>query len=99
MMLASRTGNYQLAAGRSHSSAVRQRLSEPGFHIASISEIFVRGGVAGIQVQRFGELASGAIVIAQEKINSSRMQLQAGKEWVELVGALNLPERFISASK
>ena len=59
----------------------------------------MRGGVARMQVQRLGELASGTIVVAQEKINSCRVQIQAGEEWVELVGALNLPECFISASK
>ena len=55
-----------------------------------VAEKFMRGSVVGIEIEGLRKLRGGAIVIAAPKQKRSVMDVRAGKERVELHGALLL---------
>ena len=59
----------------------------------------MRGSVARMQFQCFGELVYGAVVVAQKKEESAPVQIKTWEKRVELGGPFELGDRFIIASE
>src|SRR5438132_1674363 len=69
------------------------------FFLADVAEVFVGGGVVGIELQRSGQLRGRTVVVAEKKENDTAMQVQSGKERIELRGPIYLGQRFILATE
>ena len=78
---------------------LNDRLTRHSLFLASVAEVFVRGGVAGVQFEGLVILGDGAVVVAQEKEESADVQIEAREKRVELAGSFHLGDRFLIASE